>query len=460
MKCALAHILPDGRILNTKYLQHKSHKNQHVTNTIPIGPSDLFTSRQSFFNKSSNSIPSGNEGHIPSSTNVRNVYSSAPYTESPTYPQPLSPTPISPALTSPDIFVITNDTSDFHSSNVIGQDSPLFGSVPFIATKTPISPDYNSHGQHQSYTLSQSVSASSAALRQHRQQDIFLQTKSHYQHKAQRSLSASAAIWNSNPIPVCETPVSALINSVSNLWIGENPEFLKTHEFAIDDEGDGLEEFVPSSLTDLLTNDELQRRSSKSSSTVHPILNIVNPRISFSNGTSDIWGSNSPRTFARRQKGDVDRTNVNGDPVSGISLRSSFSISNSGNTGNGTPFLSAIGTPDGGSSFIASYKSHLLANSGNQHSKSTLMVGVGSSVLSDDGVTGVLTPSSDQHSKSSIDDDFVTSRTGKPSLEMGTKYANGSSTNDDDEDENNSPALITSSVNDSSEFDEIQFQMD
>lgn len=178
-----------------------------------------------------------------------------------------------------------------------------------------------------------------------------------------------------------------LASSFSNVQINNHQEFLENHEFAIDDDDDGLEDFVPSSLTDLLTDKERQRRGSRPSSSAHPTLNSANPRMSFSNANTAIWASNSPRTFARRHLGDVDGLSLNGDSVVGYGspLRSSFSLSSNNGTinssFNGMALPPPIGTPEGGSSYMASYKSQLLANNSHQQSKSSLVVGVGSSVL-------------------------------------------------------------------------------
>lgn len=541
MKCALAHILPDGRVVNPKSMHHKNgslHQNQQQQRGAgpgpAVNPNDPYTSQQppqqlkQSFNGDvpvNPTIIASTQGPTTSAT-IRNIYmsaASAAYNGAPDYTQNLSSTPrsysqshnesipgndfstsLGSTSTTPrnsSSLYMPNGSNGINISgangtvpNVIGENGPVIGSLPLVhhhKAASFIIPATSSDYQSQ-LLAPQSFSASSAALHQHRQQQQQLSQQqasspqipqspfASANSPSQRSFSASfsngsasASIWNKKPSvssSLRPTSVSMLMGSLSNMKIPENgsqgfngtshQEFLENHEFAIDDDdnpdnNDGLEDFVPSSLTDLLTDQERQRRGSRPSSSNHPAFALhqlhhqlsgngttSNHRQSFNNGNGnpDIWGSSSPRTFARRSH--LEEPNViNGDGAVGYGspLRSSFSVSNN----NGSSSLqnqvqqAPIGTPDG-SSYMASYKSQTL---GHNHSlsqaslppvgtpitsglgslglsKTSLTTGVGSSVLSDDDVTGVLTASNDDNT-------------------------NG-----------------TGSGNEGSEYDEIQFQMD
>lgn len=544
MKCALAHILPDGRVINTKSLQlQKNHHNQktqqqRLMNGGPVGPNDIFMTHAFAPNNNVNNINNinnSNNSNISTTTTtpstqgpttsatIRNIYisaASAAYNGSGDYTQNLSLTPTSSVVGNQSSSILISNENKPGVPNMIGEGGPIVGSVPLIHhhkaasfiipptdnTNSISSPSFSSPTQQQKYIPSQSFSASSAALHQHRQQILPLQ-QGQFQRPISTSFSngsTSGSIWHTNnnsnssnnnnmpgvnissPSSIRQNSVSVLANSFSNVQINNHQEFLENHEFAIDDDDDGLEDFVPSSLTDLLTEKERQRRGSRPSSSTHPVFNGVNTRASFSNATPDIWASSSPRTFARRHHlGDIDGMSLNGDSVTsyGSPLRSSFSVSNSSsnnvNTGSaatsnnininnnnsGTPLQPPIGTPDG-TSFMSSYKNQALMHSSSHQSKSSLLTGVGSSVLSDDGVTGVLTPNGrNSYLKEKSEDDYsdnmnsITPTVAHATLASGN--GNGYSKNSDSAAASDNNSLETGSpTNEVSEFDETQFEMD
>lgn len=130
-------------------------------------------------------------------------------------------------------------------------------------------------------------------------------------------------------------------------------------ECAIDDDDDGLacqEDFVPSSLNDLLTPQERERRGSRPSSAATPVSFAVPPQqTSIPSGSAipnnDIWAS-SPR-FATRRRDDSF------SEIAGSPLRQSFSVTNSITSNLQVPqhsYHPPIGTPERTSSSSFAFK--------------------------------------------------------------------------------------------------------
>ena len=203
-------------------------------------------------------------------------------------------------------------------------------------------------------------------------------------NSSQRSMSTNGpSIWNTRTTP---SHSSSLRPSSMSLLMSSLAATTIDDDCAIDDEEDGLayqEDYVPSSLTDLLTPQERERRGSRPSSSATPVTfaapslasqqqqlhqqlqqqqlqqqqqsqpqqlsqNSVTPGSAIPN--SDIWSS-SPRFSARRR--DDSFTEIAGSP-----LRQAFSVNNSYSNSLQPPhynhsYPAPIGTPDRSSSMSA-----------------------------------------------------------------------------------------------------------
>lgn len=204
---------------------------------------------------------------------------------------------------------------------------------------------------------------------------------------------ASSAFFSSSPALAAVNVPSQQQPSTSHYSSMLHQDMMADNEFAIDDDddetkNDGLEDFVPSSLTDLLTEQERRRRGSRPSSTTNPLLMSSSPHLlhplhqshhartpSADAGASNTWAT-SPRLLAQQQaRRALDDDYLGGaaalagstPPIGGgHSLRASFSLSNgmavnidnNNNVNGSSSYPAPIGTPERGSgSYMSSYKS-------------------------------------------------------------------------------------------------------
>jgi hypothetical protein len=134
-----------------------------------------------------------------------------------------------------------------------------------------------------------------------------------------RSLS-NQSIWNT-PTGTSASRKSSVLQRPPMGLLATSFSSVTVDECAIDDEDDGLayqEDFVPSSLTDLLTPQERERRGSRPSSATTPVsfattLIPTQQTSSVVVGNSEIWSS-SPRLATRKTR-DNSFSELAGSPL-------------------------------------------------------------------------------------------------------------------------------------------------
>lgn len=333
MKCALAHILPDGRVLNPRQVSKTQNpyqgqaqiqqqqlqqiqQSQQQINSGSLKMNDIYSPIPMHDSSMNSSLGTSSSGQTTSAT-IRNLYMSAAslYSGTPEYSQ---------SLTSGSNIPI-HQQQQFDNINGLSSSYPMNQDIPSIQQRAPddlllaqqMTSSSSVNNSNTPSTANEYIHASQPRLVAPHPQHSSVNSHSSFlaqsmlgsqQSQHQRSFSTSFAnsvgngspmtsspsIWNKRPTAnsmsssMRPSAMTMLMSSLSSTSISSNSQStlpLNGGDCAIDDgdeddlgndvnNDDGLEDFVPSSLTDLLTEQERKRRGSRpSSSTVPPTLN-------------------------------------------------------------------------------------------------------------------------------------------------------------------------------------------